>query len=216
MTLARRSLVCGSALAAVPGQAAALDGLPAEPWKRCHCGSCMGDPWRASVVDELGRLVDGAAAGGGVGRLEVSDSNGDVPQQIARMRAFIDKGRSVVTTIAGPSTALNDVIEAAYKAGSPVVEHENDGGYRAFAEHPEVSIPARSAGTGARTSRRTSSSGPWPPTRRRSTPSGPRAARHAFRAAVRLPEGQQPIAARCWCRSRKYGRRISGGGPRPA
>jgi ribose transport system substrate-binding protein len=51
----------------------------------------------------------------------VSDSNGDPTQQIAQMRAFIDRKCSVITTIAGSSTALDDVIAAAYKAGIPVI-----------------------------------------------------------------------------------------------
>ncbi|MFO1035305.1 MAG: substrate-binding domain-containing protein [Geminicoccaceae bacterium] len=163
--------------------------MPAKPWKWCHSESYMGNPWRVSMNNELKRLVDAAIAKGDVASFEMSDSNGDVPQQIAQIRAFIDKGCSVITTIAGSSTGLNDVIEAAYKAGipvvttasavtspyalniqhnhnvwgydmakgigeqlggkgnvlmvegipgSPIVEHENSGGYRGFAEYPEL------------------------------------------------------------------------------
>jgi ribose transport system substrate-binding protein len=157
----------------------------------------MGNPWRVSMTDELKRLVEGAIAKGDAASFELSDSNGDVPQQIAQMRAFIDKGCSVITTIAGSSTGLNDVIEAAFKAGipvvttasavtspyalniqhnhnvwgydmgkgiaeelkdsgsvlmvegipgSPIVEHENAGGYRAFAEHPGLTILGKVSG----------------------------------------------------------------------
>ena len=161
--------------------------MPAKPWKWCHSESYMGNPWRVSMTNELKRLVDGAIAKGDAVSFELSDSNGDVPQQIAQIRAFIDKGCSIITTIAGSSTGLNDVIEAAYKAGipvvttasavtspyalniqhnhnvwgydmakgigeqlggkgnvlmvegipgSPIVEHENSGGYRGLAEYP--------------------------------------------------------------------------------
>ena len=95
--------------------------MPAKPWKWCHSESYMGNPWRVSMTNELKRLVEGAVAKGEAVSFELSDSNGDVPQQIAQMRAFIDKGCSIITTIAGSSTGLNDVIEAAYKAGIPVV-----------------------------------------------------------------------------------------------
>jgi ribose transport system substrate-binding protein len=150
------------------------------------------------MTNELKRLVDGAIAKGEVESFELSDSNGDVTQQIAQIRAFMDKGCSVITTIAGSSTALNDVIEAAYKQGipivttasavtspyafniqhnhnvwgydmgkgvaayigdkpgnvlmvegipgSPIVEHENSGGYRAFAEHPNLTILGKVSG----------------------------------------------------------------------
>src|SRR5215213_324025 len=171
--------------------------MPAKPWKWCHSESYMGNPWRVSMSNELKRLVEGAVAKGDAVSFELSDSNGDVPQQIAQIRAFIDKGCSVITTIAGSSTALNDVIEAAYKAGipvvttasavtspyalniqhnhnvwgynmgkgiaarlggpgnvlmvegipgSPIVEHENSGGYRAFGEHPELTILGKVSG----------------------------------------------------------------------
>jgi ribose transport system substrate-binding protein len=171
--------------------------MPAQPWRWCHSESYMGNPWRVSMANELQRLVDGAIAAGAVESFELSDSNGDVTQQIAQMRAFIDKGCSVITTIAGSSTALNDVIEAAFNAGipvvttasavtspyafniqhnhnvwgydmgigvaeylngpgnvlmvegipgSPIVEHENSGGYRAFEEHPELNILGKVSG----------------------------------------------------------------------
>ena len=168
--------------------------MPAKPWKWCHSESYMGNPWRVSMTNELKRLVDGAIAKGDAVSFELSDSNGDVPQQIAQIRAFIDKGCSIITTIAGSSTGLNDVIEAAYKAGipvvttasavtspyalniqhnhnvwgykmgkgiaaelggtgnvlmvegipgSPIVDFENSGGYRAFAEDPGPHHPGQ-------------------------------------------------------------------------
>lgn len=172
--------------------------MPAKPWKWCHSESYMGNPWRVAMTNELKRLVDGAIAKGEVESFELSDSNGDVTQQIAQIRAFMDKGCSVITTIAGSSTALNDVIEAAYRQGipivttasavtspyafniqhnhhvwgydmgkgiaayigdkpgnvlmvegipgSPIVEHENSGGYRAFAEHPNLNILGKVSG----------------------------------------------------------------------
>jgi ribose transport system substrate-binding protein len=183
----------------IPVAPSGFDGfkMPAKPWKWCHSESYMGNPWRVSMTNELKRLVDSAIAKGDAVSFELSDSNGDVPQQIAQMRAFIDKGCSVITTIAGSSTGLNDVIEAAFKAGipvvttasavtspyalniqhnhnvwgydmgkgigeqlggkgnvlmvegipgSPIVEHENAGGYRAFAEYPGLNILGKVSG----------------------------------------------------------------------
>ena len=95
--------------------------MPAPPWRWCHSESYMGNPWRVNMTAELRRLVGVAEKEGLVSGFEMSDSNGDVTQQIAQIRAFIDKGCSVITTIAGSSTALNEVIEAAYNAGIPVV-----------------------------------------------------------------------------------------------
>ncbi len=95
--------------------------MPAKPWKWCHSESYMGNPWRVNAANELKRLVGNAQEQGLVESFEMSDSNGDVTQQIAQIRAFIDKDCSVITMIAGSSTALNDVIKAAYDAGIPVV-----------------------------------------------------------------------------------------------
>ncbi|MBP1884149.1 substrate-binding domain-containing protein [Sinorhizobium mexicanum] len=94
---------------------------PAKPWRWCHSESYMGNPWRVTFNDELARLVNGAKEAGDVSEFVVSDSNGDTTQQISQIRSFIERGCSVITTIAGSSTALNAVIEEAYKAGIPVI-----------------------------------------------------------------------------------------------
>lgn len=104
------------------GPSAYLDfKAPTGPWRWCHSESYMGNPWRVTFNDELKRLVEGAKASGAVSEFVVSDSNGDATQQISQMRAFIEQGCSIITTIAGSSTALNAVIEDAHKAGIPVV-----------------------------------------------------------------------------------------------
>lgn len=95
--------------------------MPAPPWKWCHSESYQGNPWRVSVTNELKRLVEVYKAKGLVSDFEVSDSNGDAPTQINQIRAFIEKKCSIITSIAGSATALNDAIEAAYKAGIPFV-----------------------------------------------------------------------------------------------
>ncbi|CAN7632514.1 substrate-binding domain-containing protein [Rhizobium sp. LjRoot98] len=94
---------------------------PAKPWRWCHSESYMGNPWRVTFNDELARLVNDAKEAGDVSEFIVSDSNGDTTQQISQIRSFIETGCSVITTIAGSSTALNTVIEDAYKAGIPVI-----------------------------------------------------------------------------------------------
>lgn len=92
-----------------------------QPWKWCHSESYQGNPWRVSVTRELERLVDLYKAKGWISDFEMSDSNGDTGQQIAQIRAFIDKKCSIITSFAGSSTALNEVIEASFKAGIPFV-----------------------------------------------------------------------------------------------
>ncbi|AZO17144.1 ribose ABC transporter substrate-binding protein [Mesorhizobium sp. M2A.F.Ca.ET.043.05.1.1] len=94
---------------------------PAKPWKWCHSESYQGNPWRVSVTKELKRLVDGLIAAGTVSSFEVSDSNNDPSQQINQIRAFIDKKCSIITSIPGSATALDDAVDAAAKAGIPFI-----------------------------------------------------------------------------------------------
>src|SRR6516225_1660504 len=95
--------------------------MPPPPWKWCHSESYQGNPWRVALTNELKRLVDVYKAAGKISDFELSDSNGDTSRQIAQIRAFIDKKCSIITAVAGSSTGLNDAIEAAYKAGIPVL-----------------------------------------------------------------------------------------------
>jgi ribose transport system substrate-binding protein len=94
---------------------------PPKPWKWCHSESYQGNPWRVTVTKELKRLVDGLIADGTVSSFEVSDSNNDAGQQINQIRAFIDKKCSIITSIPGSATALDDAIDAAAKAGIPFI-----------------------------------------------------------------------------------------------
>jgi len=89
---------------------------PSGPVKWCHSESYQGNPWRVTLTTELKRLVDDSGAS-----YEMSDSNGDTAQQINQIRAFIDKGCTVITVIAGSATGLDDVIKAAYDKGIPII-----------------------------------------------------------------------------------------------
>jgi ribose transport system substrate-binding protein len=93
----------------------------ATPWHWCHSESYQGNPWRVAVTNELKRLADVYKAQGLVSDFEISDSNGDVALQNSQIRAFIDKKCSIITSIAGSSTGLDDAIQAAYDAGIPFV-----------------------------------------------------------------------------------------------
>ena len=93
----------------------------AKPWKWCHSESYQGNPWRVSMTNELRRLVDGLIEKGDASSFEVSDSNGDVSQQINQIRSFIESDCSIITSVPGSSTGLDDVIKAAYDAGIPFV-----------------------------------------------------------------------------------------------
>ena len=94
---------------------------PPPPWKWCHSDSYQGNPWRVAVTNELRRLVEGLKAKNLVSSFEISDSNNDIGQQINQIRAFIDKKCTIITSIPGSATALNDAVDAAVAAGIPFV-----------------------------------------------------------------------------------------------
>lgn len=98
---------------------------PEEPWLWCHSESFQGNPWRVNVTNELQRLVGVLEEEGVVSGFEVTDSNGDVAQQISHIRAFIDRDCGVITMIAGSATGLDEAIEAAFEAGIPVITIAN-------------------------------------------------------------------------------------------
>lgn len=91
------------------------------PWLWCHSESYQGNPWRVNLTNELQRLVAVYEEAGLVESFEITDSNGDVAQQISHIRAFIDRGCDVITLIAGSATGLDEVIQAAYDANIPVI-----------------------------------------------------------------------------------------------
>gem|GEM_PF-482030 len=115
-----RALYAGDTANLQPSAYDAFRPVP-KPWRWCHSESYQGNPWRVAVTAELRRLAGQFKASGLVSSFEVSNSNGDVSQQIAQIRAFIDKKCSIITSIAGSVTGLNGAIEAAYKAGIPFV-----------------------------------------------------------------------------------------------
>ena len=94
---------------------------PQKPWRWCHSESYMGNPWRVTMNDELKRLVEAVKTEGLISEYLVSDSNGDPTQQISQIRSFIERDCSIITMIAGSSTALNQAIDDAFNAGIAVV-----------------------------------------------------------------------------------------------
>lgn len=91
------------------------------PWKVCYSDSYQGNAWRVAVNSEMKRLADQYTAAGLVSGFEVAVSENDVARQNQQIRQFVEQGCSVIITIAGSSTGLNQAIEAARDAGVPVV-----------------------------------------------------------------------------------------------
>lgn len=91
------------------------------PWKMCYSESYQGNPWRIALTNEMQRLADEFIASGALSEFKMADANGDVPTQITQIQSFIDEGCSIIVTVAGSATGLDEVIGKAAEAGIPVI-----------------------------------------------------------------------------------------------
>ena len=91
------------------------------PWTIGYNNSFSGNAWRAGALSALETAVDGYKKAGLVKDLIVTDSNGDITTQIQQMRSMIQRGVDLIVSIPGSPTAMNAVIDEAFKAGIPVV-----------------------------------------------------------------------------------------------
>jgi len=87
----------------------------------CYSESYQGNPWRIALTNEMQRLANEFIAAGKLSEFKMADANGDVPTQITQIQSFIDEGCSIIVTVAGSATGLDEVIGKAAAAGIPVL-----------------------------------------------------------------------------------------------
>jgi ribose transport system substrate-binding protein len=92
------------------------------PWTVGYSDSFSGNAWRASALAATQANFAAAKEQGLVeGELIVTDSNGANDVQIQQMRQMIQQGVDLIFAIPASPTAMNGVIEEAFKAGIPVL-----------------------------------------------------------------------------------------------
>jgi ribose transport system substrate-binding protein len=92
-----------------------------RPWKFCFADSYEGNAWRLPVRKGLQQLISVYQRAGQSNGFLVSVSNGNVALQNSQIRAFINKGCSVILNIPESATGINAAITASYRAGIPFV-----------------------------------------------------------------------------------------------
>lgn len=92
-----------------------------KPWKVCYSESYLGNPWRVALANEMKRLASSYKAAGLVSSFTMSVSNNDIARQDQQIRQFANQGCSIIYTVAGSATGLNQAIDAAAAKGIPVV-----------------------------------------------------------------------------------------------
>lgn len=98
---------------------------PKPPWKLCFEDAYEGNEWRISVRTQLAHLSSLFKAKHLVTSFSYSVSDDTPTLENSQLRAFIDKGCSLILLTAESATGDNGSIAAAYKKGIPVVAFNN-------------------------------------------------------------------------------------------
>lgn len=92
------------------------------PWTLCFNNSYLGNTWRKAALDEFNSLASQYKKAGLVKTYTSTLSNLNLAQQIQQMQDMIHVQHcSGIITIPTGTSGMNSVIQAAYKAGIPVV-----------------------------------------------------------------------------------------------
>lgn len=87
--------------------------------------SNMGNTWRAQSLQDLKTMFNKYKAKGIVSKLILANANNSVTTQISQIQDMIAEHVNLILVNAASETALNPVIEKAYKAGIVVVAFNN-------------------------------------------------------------------------------------------
>jgi ribose transport system substrate-binding protein len=98
---------------------------PKPPWKLCFEDAYEGNVWRITVRQQLAHLASLFKAKHLVSSFSYSVSNDTPTLENSQLRAFIDKGCSLILLTAESATGDNTSIAAAYNKGIPVVAFNN-------------------------------------------------------------------------------------------
>jgi len=107
------------------GGGASRDALPEEGYVIGFSNFGVGNSWRAQMEAEFKARAEYLVEEGVIKTYYMTNSNGDIAQQITDMRALIAKGcHAIIITAASPD-ALSPVCEEAMKAGIVVISFDN-------------------------------------------------------------------------------------------
>jgi len=85
----------------------------------------VGNSWRVQMEAEFKADAEALKAEGVISEYYMTDSNGDIPQQIADMKDLIAKGCDAIVITAASPDALSPICEEAMNAGIVVVSFDN-------------------------------------------------------------------------------------------
>lgn len=95
------------------------------PWTIAYVSTYSGNTWRGKVMAAIKDDFAKYKALGLVDKLIVTESNFDVSRTGQQIRQAVDRGADAILTIAPSATGINPAIDAAFKAGVPVINFDS-------------------------------------------------------------------------------------------
>ena len=91
------------------------------PWKVIHIGNFVGNDWHVIQIAQFEKTADAMKKVGLISEFSQVHADASVPVQIQQMRTAIEQGYDAIVLEPNSESALNSVIDQAFKAGIVVV-----------------------------------------------------------------------------------------------
>jgi ribose transport system substrate-binding protein len=91
------------------------------PWKVIHIGNFVGNDWHVIQIAQFEKTADAMKKAGLISEFSQVHADASVPVQIQQMRTAIQQGYDAIVLEPNSESALNGVIDQAFKAGIVVV-----------------------------------------------------------------------------------------------
>ena len=91
------------------------------PWKVIHIGNFVGNDWHVIQIAQFEKTADAMKKAGLISEFSQVHADASVPVQIQQMRTAIQQGYDAIVLEPNSESALNAVIDQAFKAGIVVV-----------------------------------------------------------------------------------------------
>jgi ribose transport system substrate-binding protein len=93
----------------------------AAPWKVIHIGNFVGNDWHVIQIAQFDKTASAMKAAGLISDFSQVHADASVPVQIQQMRTAVQQGYDAIILEPNSESALNAVIDQAFKAGIVVV-----------------------------------------------------------------------------------------------
>lgn len=123
--LAAGTLAVGSLLGTAMAASNCVTAPHTKPYTIGWADIYLAPTWMGETLKIMNQTADSLKAQGVIGKFSVSNANGQTPQQIQQIQSMIDSKVDAIIVDAGSSTALNNVIAKACKAGIAVVNFDS-------------------------------------------------------------------------------------------